>query len=160
MTLSGTPADFPASDAESCLPVVDHTELTRCDSLDQVRTLHLITGSCRSDHPRQELVRMADLEADFLFPGFRPGIFRNEMKVRQPELPPVLMHRVISPRYEQQVLLRVLVHHEPWPSAQSQSLPLSDGVKPESLVRTDLPAAFQFHDCPGRSPRKRRIKSL
>ena len=59
---------------------------------------------------------------------------------------PVLQVRVPSVGHEDDILLDVLLHHEPRASAQSQPLALAYGVKPESFVASQHLSRFDVDD--------------
>ena len=62
---------------------------------------------------------------------------------------PILLLRIISLRDIHHIVVHVLLHHIPRPSAQTKAFALADGVKPESLVLTELTAGLKLHDGAG-----------
>ena len=51
---------------------------------------------------------------------------------------------VIAMTDEEDIALEVFLYDEPWSTSESQAFTLSDGIEPESLMRSYLMAGLQF----------------
>ena len=68
------------------------------------------------------------------------------MEIMQRELLFIGCLRVIAMTHIEDILLYVFLDDKPRTAAEAQSLTLTNGMIPESLVLTDALACFQFDD--------------
>ena len=124
--------------------VVDDTELPWCN------TMYLLIGfevprliGQLLNAARKVFGCVSNLEGDTMGNGrVLPRVLGDEMKAVHVEVILIDSLGVVAMRYEKDVSLQVLLHHKPRTSAESQSLTLSYGVEPKSLVSTDFLACF------------------
>jgi len=76
---------------------------------------------------------MANLERYFL----HRHLAGEEMEILQWEILLVSRLRVVTMTHIQNIVLHILLNHEPRTTAEAQTLALTDGVEPQTLVATD-----------------------
>ena len=109
--------------------VIDHTKLARRYPVDRVvRVNHHPSVGQRFHRGAVEFGRMADLECDAV--GHARHALRQEVEVVDGEVALIGRRRVVAVGDVEDVLLHVLADDKPRSAAQSEALPLSDGMKP------------------------------
>ncbi len=82
------------------------------------------------DRSRMILRRMANLERYLL----HRHLAGEEMEIMEGEILLVGRLRVVAMTHVEDVVLHILLDHEPWTAAKAQALALADGMKPQTLV--------------------------
>ena len=132
------------------LLIVHNTILSRGDSLDLIVRLNPIEVSNPADASMGKLWRMTNLEGDLLLilKG-SPRIFRDKIESLHVDDLAILRLRIITVRDIDDIASDVFLNHKPRATTQTQSLALSDRMKPITIVLPHALACLQLHDLAG-----------
>ena len=75
-----------------------------------------------------------------------PRVGCQEVEIGEEELAAVLLPRVISVGYENNVFLNVFLDNKPRTATEAEALSLADGVKPIAVVSANLAPRFKLND--------------
>ena len=127
------------------LLIVHNTILSRGYALDLIVRLNPIEISNPADASMGKLGRMTNLEGDLLLilKG-SPRIFRDEIESLHVDDLAILRLRIITVRDIDDIASDVFLDHEPRATTQTESLALSDRMKPIAIVLAQHLACLQF----------------
>lgn len=138
---------LPAAVADAGVGIVDAAELAGGDALDGLRGVDVVALFVERQRAWHEVVHVAHLELyGLVYRWLLPRVGRDEMEVGKAEVVAVLQLRVPAVGYEDDVLLDVLLDHEPWAAAQAEPLALPDGVEPVAAMCADDLARLDVND--------------
>lgn len=84
---------------------------------------------------------MANLERYFL----HRHLAGEEMEILKGEILLVRRLRVVTMTHVENIVLHILLYHEPRTAAEAQTLALTDGMEPQTLVATDALARLHLN---------------
>ena len=137
----------PATIANAMIGIVDDAVLARSDALDFFFRFNQVRIAVFVQFTRRKLGRMANFKGNvYGFGDVAPWVFGNKVEVVQGHFFAVLSLHIVTLRYVHHVFLGIFSHHVPWPTAQAQTLALSNGMEPKAVVFAQYFARFKLYN--------------
>lgn len=139
--------DFARAEADASVGCVDDTELSGSNALDWVLAVDMESTVGRAgENAGAPTIGVTNFERHIKSAFLWPRVARDEVEIGQIKGAAVLKEIVVAMGNVENVLFQILFHHEPRTTTQPESLALSDGMKPVSVVLAHFLARFDFDD--------------